>query len=377
MKKILIPFIFLVAIVGAVSCTNKGEDVKNVSLSGAELSYYGRVSPQGWMTYPGVKAQLSFSGACELSFQLYDSLPVGKNDGDCIYFVVDQKDTTKVQLKSGMHVYDIKSFEEGAHTVEVIKLTESQVGMIRVDSVFAKKISTSVAFEKRDYNYSRAIEFIGNSITCGYGNEDTTNTVGFHAINQNVMKTYGALAANHYQAGAYFTSYSGRGLVRNYDGSEIGLLPDFYDRWIADDSTTRIAEGGYLPVDLLVVNIGTNDMNSEVTTGKPLDSLLFVNKYVDFLSHLRKIHPSAPMICAVGPMLNDDYPVGARFLSRCRNYVRQAINLTRQKGDTLVYYHEYLPQTEPFGEDYHPSAGTHAQMAESLIQCIDSLRIFQ
>lgn len=358
------------------SCFREGGDENAVVISGSELEYYGRVSPQGWMAYPGTRMKFEWNGACELSIALYDSLPNSDNRGDCVYMVIDQKDTSKIQFHAGRNVCE-KSFDEGAHSIEVIKLTESQVGMLRVDSVSISHVVGQVAIGQPTYSYPRTIEFIGNSITCGYGNEDTTNTVGFHAINQNVMKTYGALVANHYQAGAYFTSYSGRGLVRNYDGSEIGLMPDFYDRWIADDSTTRIADGDYLPVDLLVVNIGTNDMNSEVTTGKPLDSLLFVNKYVDFLCHLRKIHPSAPVICAVGPMLNDDYPTGARFLSRCRNYVRQAVDLTRQKGDTSIYYHEYLPQTEPFGEDYHPSAKTHIQMSESLIKCIDSLRIFQ
>lgn len=376
MGKNLLILIEVIVLLSLSSCTHDGRDKNAIVIPGSDLEYYGRVSPQGWMAYPGTRMKLEWNGACDLSIAFYDSLPKAEELGDCVYVVIDQQETRKWQFMPGGNLYE-KSFGEGPHTFEVIKLTESQVGMLRVDSVVISNVGGQVAIGKPSYSYERTIEFIGNSITCGYGNEITTNTAGFHAINENVMKTYGARVAEHYKAGAYFTAYSGRGLVRNYDGSEIGLLPDFYDRWIADDSTTRIAEGGYLPVDLLVVNIGTNDMNSEVTTGKPLDSLLFVNKYVDFLSHLREIHPSTPMICAVGPMLNDDYPAGARFLSRCRNYVRQAINLTRQKGDTLVYYHEYLSQTEPFGEDYHPSAGTHAQMAESLIQCIDSLRIFQ
>lgn len=343
---------------------------------GIQPSYFGRVEPQNeWMVYSGTKARVLFEGSCQVSFLLQDSLPEGKEDPDCVYLIIDN-DTTKKQLEPGCVKYDAIAFGEGLHCIEIVKLTEAQVGMIKVLSVMISDQGKDFKVLPATYPKRRTIEYIGNSITCGYGNEDSTNTVGFHAIHENVMKTYGALTAAHYEADACFIAYSGRGLVRNYDGSRKNLVPDFYDRWVPDNATKQMSVDAYLPADLLVVNVGTNDLNSEVTTGSSLDSLEFVTRYVEFLGHLRKIHTKSPIICTVGPMLTDAYPENARFLSRCQNYVRQAVQSVNQVGDSIVYFYNFTPQTEPFGEDYHPSIKTHRQMADELISCIDSLHVW-
>ncbi len=335
-------------------------------------SSFGRVDPKtGWMAFPGTKSRICFSGSCKVGVEIEEQPFNSETDCDCIYLIRDEKDTVKCQLTKGKNMYEVGFFGAGLHSVEVIKLTESQVGKMRVASFVVDSMGVDFTVMESEYVSDYTIEFIGNSITCGYGNEDTTNIVGFHAIHQNVMKTYAALVAEHYSADAYFTAYSGRGLARNYGGSTEGLMPEFYERWMPDEVDARIEEGAFLPVDMIVVNIGTNDMNSEITTGTPLDTTLFVKRYVDFISRIRQIHGNVPVICTVGPMLNDGYPQGGRFLSRCVDYVKEVVSISNRNSGN-VYFFAYAPQTAPFGEDFHPSAITHRRMADELIAFIDS-----
>lgn len=64
---------------------------------------------------------------------------------------------------------------------------------------------------------NRRIEFIGNSITCGYGTEGNNKDERFKPDTENNCKSYAAILARAFSADAHFIAHSGKGLVRNYD----------------------------------------------------------------------------------------------------------------------------------------------------------------
>src|SRR5690554_1850406 len=101
------------------------------------------------------------------------------------------------------------------------------------------------------------IEFIGNSITCGYGNESSQNPPksGFTSVNENNYMAWGAIAARELQAQYSCVAYSGRGLYQNNDGSTAGTLPKIYDQVIADNATVTWDNTRYVP-DIIVINLG-------------------------------------------------------------------------------------------------------------------------
>ena len=91
-----------------------------------------------------------------------------------------------------------------------------------------------------------------------------------------------------------------------------------------------------------------------------------MSAYKDFVTRLRGHYPQASMVCAVGPMLSDAYPPGQDQWSTLQGWVSSLVKDFNDRGDTRVHYLAFERQTEPYGEDWHPSATTHAAMATRL-----------
>ena len=68
----------------------------------------------------------------------------------------------------------------------------------------------------------RMIEFIGNSITCGYGNESTMAPDPFEYETENHFFTYAQLTTRALQAQAHVVARSGIGVYRSYGGPKEG-----------------------------------------------------------------------------------------------------------------------------------------------------------
>ena len=65
---------------------------------------------------------------------------------------------------------------------------------------------------------SKKIEFIGNSITCGYGNEAMLPTNHYSYETQNHYLSYPQIAARQLDAVAYIVARNGIGVYRSYNG---------------------------------------------------------------------------------------------------------------------------------------------------------------
>ena len=72
---------------------------------------------------------------------------------------------------------------------------------------------------------ARKLEFIGNSITCGYGNEGTNAKEGFSYETENHYYSYASLAARALDAQHWVVARSGIGAYRNFGGPKTGT-PD-------------------------------------------------------------------------------------------------------------------------------------------------------
>ena len=69
------------------------------------------------------------------------------------------------------------------------------------------------------------VEFIGDSITCGYGVEGKNETEDFTTATENAAKSFAGLNAEWMGLDAMLTSYSGYGIVSGYtDDPERGAL---------------------------------------------------------------------------------------------------------------------------------------------------------
>lgn len=199
------------------------------------------------------------------------------------------------------------------------------------------------------------MEFIGNSITCGYGTEADSAAVHFSYDTENHTLSYAYLTARELNADFNVVARSGIGMYRSYGGPREGTpdqrMPGEYDR-------TLIYTPGYLwnhasfHPDIICINLGTND-----TSLDDYDIELFEMAYKKFLVHLRMLHPDAKIVLLTGSML------GGKALADVKAVLDRLALM-----DARFYRFDMSPQTGElgFGADYHPSRAQSVRMADEL-----------
>ncbi len=214
------------------------------------------------------------------------------------------------------------------------------------------------------------IEFIGDSITCGYGVEGKSVDAPFTTAAENAAKAYAFLAAEALDADAVLTSFSGYGIVSGYTEdpavpNERELVPPIYEKegWnpfrlpsgkkVQD--TTRDFDA-FQP-DYIVMNLGTNDISwcgTDLERGQ-----LFARKYAEFLQTVRKRNPAARILCMLGIM-------GTGL----NKMMEQAVDhYYRESGDReirLLMLEEQNAARDGLGSYSHPSEITQRLLAEKV-----------
>lgn len=292
------------------------------------------------MGWSGVGAVFRFSGT-DASVRL---------DDNARYWtvVVDGQVQPTLATSPGEQVYPLASgLPAGEHTVELYRRTEGSFGpttMLGVELVGELLAPPPV---------TRRIEVIGDSITCGYGNEGVS-PCSFSAETESHYATYGAIAARALGAEVSTVAWSGKGVVNNYLDDVFEPLPQVYDRLLATDPAPW--DFSWQP-DVVVINLGTNDFS---TDGDPPQDV-FVPAYAGFLGHLRDVYPDA-FILAVAPVLFGDEA------TMVAGYLQSAVDQRHAVGDLDVAFADVNVQWNGSGCDGHPNLEAHAGMAARLVE---------
>ncbi|WFR58832.1 cellulose binding domain-containing protein [Anaerocolumna sp. AGMB13025] len=278
-----------------------------------------------------------------------------KSTGDNWFEVIidgNVKTPINVTAQSSSPILLASGLTNGNHTVELVKRTEAWVG----DVQFLGFTVTNGSLLAAPTPASRRIEFIGDSITCGYGNEGTSQYQSFTTRNENSYQAYGAITARLLEADPITVSWSGKGVIRNYGGDTTDVMPSIYSRVLAYDSTLQWNPSQWIP-QVVVINLCTNDYS----IGIP-DRTAFTTAYSNLVARIRTQYPDAHIYCAMGPMLSGDSQ------SSARDYIRGVVNDKNSAGDPKVHYIEFPVQewANGYGEDWHPSLITHQLMADQL-----------
>jgi len=283
------------------------------------------------------------------------------------YNIVVDGASTVIEVSPNKEVYELaRNLPAGEHTVEIQKRVESNGGSGKGELLGLRVRNGTQLLPVAAY--ARKIEFIGDSITCGYGNELSTMTPDqFHYTtkNSNTWLAYGAVTAKNIGAEYMGVSYSGRGMYRNYGGGAGEALPGLYLRTLPDDAASPVWEVARYQPEIVVVNLGTNDFSPG-----GVDRAAYRAAYLAFLGKLREYYPAAAIITAVGPMMSDFFPAGEMAWTNVQADVQQVVQQRKDAGDTKIFYIAFDPQTGPWGEDYHPTVATHAAMATKLTEFI-------
>lgn len=278
-----------------------------------------------------------------------------KSSGDNWFnVIIDGVVKTPVNIPSGANsTFTLASgLTNGKHTLEFVKRTECSVG----DTQFLGFTVADGTLLAPPVPSSKRIEVIGDSITCGYGNEGKDQYQSFTTKNENAYMAYGSIAARLLGADCITECWSGKGAYRNYGGGGGDLMPDVYSQILPYSKTPTWDYKAWTP-DAVVINICTNDFS----TGTP-DRTAFSAAYSKFADQIRSQYPNAHIYCAVGPMLNGEGLAAAEYC--LTSYVTKK----KSAGDTKIHYIEFPVQDQAngLGEDWHPSIKTHQLMANQL-----------
>ena len=251
--------------------------------------------------------------------------------------------------------------------VRILKITEATLSNFAIAGIVLDEEASISPTPAKDFK----IEFIGDSVTCGYGVEAKGGT--FSTQTENATKAYAYLTAENLGADYSIVSYSGFGVYSGYtsdknERNSISLVPSFYEHvtYIPSDRSfnNRPWDFSRFKPNLIVVNLGTNDAsyckNSERKNA-------FTEAYVDFLKKLREKNPKAFIICSLGTM-------GDNLFDNVQAAVEQYSFST---GDTRVSPFHFTPQNivlDGIGADWHPSMRTQEKAAEALTAYIRSLQ---
>ena len=263
---------------------------------------------------------------------------------------VSQNTTSPVTLATGLTA--------GNHSIELIKRTECNLGDVQFDGF---TINNGYLLDPPAPK-NRRIEFIGDSITCGYGNEGTSQYQSFTPKNENGYLAYGSVAARLLEADQITVAWSGKGISSNYGGNMDELFPEVYDRILPYNSTLKWNTANWTP-HVVVINLCTNDYS----TSTP-DKTVFTTKYNDFVKKIRNQYPAAHIYCALGPMLYGD------GLTAARTNIQSVVSSQTAAGDSKIHFIEFPQQdaNNGYGEDWHPSITTHKLMANQLVEQIEN-----
>ena len=272
------------------------------------------------------------------------------------------------------HIVLFDSPVEKTVTVRVMKFSECAFGYAGLKSLEIDGVIEPASVEALEKNAALKLEFIGDSITCGYGIEGVWGRDVFTTQQERPDKAYAFLTAKALGAQVQLCSWSGIGLISNYVDPETIMLPDTHwlmqANWPYTDKSLSLRLGiepevwdasKYQP-DIVVINIGTNDISW--VRGMEERRLEYTAQLRHLIEAVHRRSPRAKICCCLGIMgeaLNES--------------VAEAVELFKKDFSSVtakaVLFTEQL-ESDGIGADWHPSPVTHKKAAAILTAALRS-----
>jgi endoglucanase len=263
-----------------------------------------------------------------------------------------------LKLSKGRSRYTLADDLDAAsvHRIVVFKRSEGGKGEVRFQGfeVSADGVLTLPAAPQRK------MLVIGDSITCGYGNEAKSLKEGNTIENENGYMSYAPIAARTLNADLMMLCWSGRGLYRNrqLENDQAATIPKIFNQTLPLDSSIEWDHSKYVP-DVIVINLGTNDMAEQKGQKAPLPKDGYMAAYKAFIARLRAYAPDSKVILSIGPMGSDP--------------VRQWLpTIAADFEDVSVLIYSPFAGPEDKAGHHHPSVTKDVSMAAELVAEIQS-----
>lgn len=345
---------FIALIVELLMCQCSSKFIKssdnNLIFEGRTIKRTDSVS----FCYPGTSVRMSFSGS-----SVYAKL---KTNAGFYSVSIDNMQPYKISTFTyDLHNKDslfclAENLSSGKHTLQLTLITE---GLVYRPVFYGFGISNGKVYPA--IHKKHRIEFIGNSITCGYGVEAKSKDDDFADSTENYMLSYAGIIAQRFDAEAMVVARSGIGVYRNFGDEKTGSahpLPSFYNQtFIYDSPSWNFTE--FSP-EYICLCLGTNDLSQG-----DYDLQQFKKAYFSFVEHLHKLYPKTKIILLSSPMLHKH---------RLADQI-SVLNALHKEYQDFTYRFDFSEQDGSlgYGANWHPSAARQMRMADELSGFIESI----
>lgn len=320
-----------------------GADHQYIQYTG-RIDFSNRSKPKIWPS--GAYVVIKFRGP-SCTVKLNDELLWGSVH-NYIEVVIDGQPAKRIQLKAKENTIELaKNLSAGAHTLIICKDTEAENGYIELLGFTCQELLPPPPKAKRK------LEFIGDSITCGFGADESVlkcGTAGAQWYDQhNAWMAYGPTTARSLDAQWHLSSVSGIGLIHSCCDKKI-LMPQVFDKIAMPKDSLKWNFANYQP-DVVTVCLGQNDGVQ--------DSTKFCSAYVSFAKTLRGYYPKAKLVFLSSPMADATLKTAlVKYITAVRK------ELSRQGEQNTGSY--FFTRQSIKGCSSHPSMAEQQQIAQEL-----------
>jgi hypothetical protein len=287
-----------------------------------------------------------------------------------------------VAMEEGRKTYLLfESVAPQEHTLRVIKRSEASKGRQCAHTLILRGELKPYAPPEAKHR----LEFVGDSITCGFGNTMAAGEPVFTTASEDGLKAFPAIASGLLDAQYQSVCISGIPLCSPSDPKyrlRFPDMPDFNPPPRAMETAYAYADRNHQEAtgiterftawdfsrfrpDAIIINLGTNDaFRMSVTDGGAAEERYFQQRYTAFLETVRRLNGPAPVIaCTLGPMNYFLYDGMEKAVEAYRK-------MTNDSRVFCLKFGAIDPWGEGFGGLGHPNLKTHERMGRELADAL-------
>lgn len=243
--------------------------------------------------------------------------------------------------------------DENEHSIKLLRISAGDVPLIlKSIKIFGNNPEFLNAPEEKPLK----LEFLGDSITAGYGVVASKDRDVYYTFEEDSTKNYAYMTGQILDADIRTIAYSGQGVYRNCGGEEGYRMKRIFDM------TVRVMDGydhSLWTPDVAILNCGTNDEPG----GTDADTMY--KEAGALIDRVREVYPNAKIVWIYGMMNEKFHPVFEK-LAGDKN----------AQGDKNIYYlplEKITDKDDEKGAVGHPNVNASERVSKKLAEFIKKI----